>query len=115
MLAGETAVLPSALYAELCMGVLLADTARRAAGRRARIDALAATVPIVDFGAAIAEEWARLFSTLSHAGQLIPANDLAVAATAVHLGFGVLVGPDDERHFRLVPGLRVEVLGPAGA
>ena len=56
------------------------------------------------------KKWARLFSTLSRAGQLIPANDLAVAATAVHLGFGVLVGPADERHFRLVPGLRVEIL-----
>ncbi len=109
-LAGETAVLPAAVYAELCVGVLLADSPQRAARRRARIDALAAAVPIVDFGAAIAEEWARLFSTLSRAGQLIPANDLAVAATAVHLGFGVLVGPADERHFRLVPGLRVELL-----
>jgi hypothetical protein len=33
-----------------------------------------------------------------------------VAATAFHLGFGVLVGPRDEEHFRAVPGLRVEVL-----
>lgn len=109
-LAGEAAVLPAAVYAELLVGVQLADGPRRAAARRARIDALAVRVPVVDFGAAIAEEWARLFAILSRAGQLIPANDLAVAATATHLGFTVLVGPSDERHFRVVDGLRVEVL-----
>ena len=57
-----------------------------------------------------AERWAELFATLSRRGRLIPANDLAVAATALHLGFGVLVGPQDEAHFRSVPGLRVERL-----
>ena len=67
-------------------------------------------MPIVDFNPPIAEEWARLFTELRRAGQLIPPNDLAVAATAVHLGFTVLVGPDDERHFRRVPGLRVRTL-----
>jgi predicted nucleic acid-binding protein len=47
---------------------------------------------------------------LSRAGRLIPSNDLAVAATALDLGFGVLVGPTDEAHFRAVPGLRVVAL-----
>ena len=109
-LASESAVLPAVVYAELMVGVQLADGPQRAAGRRAKIEALAVRVPIVDFGAAIAEEWARLFAALSRAGQLIPANDLAVAATAMHLGFGVLVGPADERHSRAVPGLRVELI-----
>jgi len=42
---------------------------------------------------------------------LIPQNDIAVAATARTLGFGVLVGPADEAHFRSVAGLEVRVLG----
>lgn len=109
-LAGETAVLPAAVYAELLVGVQLANGPRRAAARRARVEALTAHLPVVDFSASIAEEWARLFAALSRAGQLIPANDLAVAATASFLGYAVLVGPDDERHFRLVPGLKVESL-----
>ena len=109
-LAVDDAVLPAAVYAELLVGVRLADSAKRTAARRARIDALTVRVPIVDFDAAIAEEWARLFSELRRVGQLIPANDLAVAATATHLGFTVLVGPADERHFRRVPGLRVRTL-----
>ena len=40
----------------------------------------------------------------------MPANDLAVAATALHVGFGVLVGVRDEAHFRRVPGLQVQPL-----
>jgi hypothetical protein len=35
----------------------------------------------------------------------------SVAATARSLGHGVLVGPQDEAHFRAVPGLEVSVLG----
>ena len=38
------------------------------------------------------------------------AGILAVAATARHLGFGVLVGPDDERHFRAIDGLDVRAI-----
>ena len=110
-LAEEPAVLPAIVYAELLVGVELADTPARAAGRRTRIDALTAHLPIVDFHAGIAETWARLFASLSRLGQPIPANDLAVAATAHYLGFRVLVGPSDERHFRAVEGLEVNVLG----
>jgi predicted nucleic acid-binding protein len=101
-------MLPAIVYAELLVGVRLADTPTRAASRRAKIGALLTRVPIVLFGPEIAERWADLFATLSREGRLIPANDLAVAATAFHLGFGALVGPDDEAHFRRVSGLRVE-------
>lgn len=103
-------MLPAIVLAELLVGVSMADTARRAAARRARVDALVAHVPVVDFDAAIAEEWARLFAALSRRGRLIPANDLAVAATAKRLDYGVLVGPSDERHFKTVENLRVESL-----
>lgn len=108
---GEPAVIPAIVYAELLVGVHLADQPQRAAQRRARIEAMAARCPIVDFGREIAERWSELFATLSRAGAMIPANDLAVAATALHLDFGVVVGPQDEMHFRSVPGLRCETLG----
>lgn len=107
----EPVVLPAIVYAELLVGVLLADTPARAEARRTKLNALVARVPVVGFGSEIAERWADLFAILSRQGRLIPANDLAVAATASHLGFGVLVGPHDEAHFRSVPGLRVESLG----
>lgn len=109
-LASEQTVLPAIVYAELLVGVALAGSSKTAAARRRRIDALTARIPVVDFDTGIAEEWARLFARLSRAGRMVPANDLAVAATALHLRFSVLVGPSDERHFRAVPGLRVETL-----
>lgn len=109
-MADEPAAVPAIVYAELLAGVQLADSPARAATRRAKIDALISRVPIVEFGPEVAERWADLFATLTRQGRLIPANDLAVAATATHLGFGVLVGPRDEAHFRAVPGLRVETV-----
>jgi len=109
-LGDEPAVVPAIVYAELLVGVHLADTPARAANRRARVDTFVAYCPIVDFVPAIGEKWAELFADLSRRGQLIPSNDLTVAATALYLGFGVLVGPRDEAHYRRVPGLRCERL-----
>jgi len=106
----EPAVVPAIVYAELLVGVRLAKTPHRAASRRSKIRAFISRIPIVEFGPEIAERWADLFAILHRKGRLIPANDLAVAATAFHLGFGVLVGPHDEAHFRRVPELRVEPL-----
>lgn len=102
--------MPASVYGELLVGVRLADSAARASSRRAKVAALAARVPIVESGADVAERWAEVFTVLSRRGQLIPANDLAVAATALHLGFGVLVGGRDEAHFRRVPSLPVRPL-----
>ncbi len=103
--------LPAVVYEELLVGVALASNRSRAAQRRARIDALVAVTGLVDFDAPIAERWAELFAALSRRGNLIPSNDLAVAATAQYLEFGVLVGSHDERHFRAVAGLTVVPLG----
>jgi tRNA(fMet)-specific endonuclease VapC len=110
--AHEPVALPAIVYAELLVGVALADSPRRAKRRREGLDVLAEAVEIVDFGPAIAQRWAALFADLTRSGRSIPSNDMAVAATALHLGFGVLVGPTDEGHFRAVPRLRVEVLRP---
>jgi predicted nucleic acid-binding protein len=107
-------VLPSIVYAELLVGVALADTDERARARQTRVDALADRLQVADFDAGCARVWARLFAEQSLKGQRVPSNDLAVAATAIHLGFGVLVGPTDERHFRAVEGLEVVVM-EAGA
>ncbi|HEX2466333.1 MAG TPA: hypothetical protein VHR17_17050 [Thermoanaerobaculia bacterium] len=38
-------------------------------------------------------------------------NDLAVAATARHLDYDVLIGPDGDEHFGRIPGLRCRVIG----
>lgn len=103
-------VLPAIVWAEALVGVRMADTPVRAAQRRARLEALRVRLPVEPFSAEIAEHYADIFFELARDGEIIPQNDLAVAATARSLGFGVLVGPRDEKHFRRVANLKVEVL-----
>lgn len=105
----EPVVVPAIVYAELLVGAELARTASRRKARHAKVTALIGRAPLVEFGREVAEWWSELFAQLSRRGELIPANDLAVAATALHLGFGVLVG-GDEQHFHRVPKLRVQIL-----
>ena len=107
-LADERVAVPAIVYAELLVGVQFADTPTRAAHRRARVEALITRCPVVKFDSAVAKRWADLFALLSRGGKMIPANDLVVAATALQLGFGVLIGPKNERHFRRIEGLRYE-------
>ncbi|MGH7267196.1 MAG: PIN domain-containing protein, partial [Candidatus Rokuibacteriota bacterium] len=82
--ANEPTALPAIVYAELLVGARLAESAARAANRLAKIEALVSRFPLIEFGGEIARHWADLFATLSRQGGLIPANDLAVAATARH-------------------------------
>ena len=109
-LANEKVVLPAIVYAELLVGVRLADSVQRADARRARIVSIADRVPIVEFDASVAERWADLFADTSKRGKVLPSNDLAIAATALHLDFDVLVASRGEAHYDDVPGLRVRRL-----
>jgi len=107
-LADEELAIPAIVYAELGVGARLEKSESLAALRRAQLAVLADSV--IEFGLQMAERWSDLVAELSRRGQQIPANDAAVAATALELDYGVLVGPADEAHFRRVPGLRVETL-----
>jgi predicted nucleic acid-binding protein len=109
----EPAVIAAIAYAEVMVGVRLADTAARARQRKARIDALVSHCGIVEFNRTTAERWSEIFAQLNRDGRMIPSNDIAVAATALELDFGVLVGPADEKHFRRVSGLRCVALPKA--
>lgn len=109
----ETYALPAIVWAEALVGVRLAADATRAARRLARLEAMRRVTGIEDFTPLVAEHYADIFSELSRKGRPIPQNDVAVAATARALGFGVLVGPGDESHFREVDGLEVRVLAGA--
>lgn len=110
MRSDETVAVPAIVLAELLVGVRMADTTERAAARQRKVDSLLDRVAVIPFDRFVAERWAELFAQLRRTGTPIPSNDLCVAATALYLDFGVLVGPGDEEHFRRVPELRVEVL-----
>lgn len=106
----EIVAIPAIVLAEVLVGVRMAGSPGQAAERQRKVDALTSRVAVVPFDVDVAARWAELFVFLRARGSAIPANDLCVAATALHLDLGVLVGPGDESHFRRVPGLRVEVL-----
>ena len=53
---------------------------------------------------------ADIYAELSAREVPIPQNDIAVAAVARELQFGILVGPDDETHFRRVEGVPIKVI-----
>ena len=108
----ESLTIPAIIWAEAMIGVLLAETPARAARRRRRLDNLRTALGIQPFTADADEHYAEIHAALARAGRMIPSNDIAVAATARALGLGVLVGPQDESHFRRVPDLHVCVLGP---
>jgi predicted nucleic acid-binding protein len=106
----EPVALPAIVWAEALVGVRLAETPQRAAQRRARLEALRLRSTIEPFTPEVAEHYADIFSELTAAGAMIPQNDIAVAATARALGYGVMAGPQDEKHFRRVAGVQVVVL-----
>jgi len=105
----ERIYLPAIVWAEALVGVRMAPNAHRAATRLARLEAIRRVLGIEPFTDVVAEHYADIFFTLSQAGQLIPQNDIQVAATARSLNAGVLVGPHDEAHFSRINGLRIEV------
>jgi len=102
--------IPAIVWAEALIGVRLADTPLRAARRRAHLASIRRRADIEPFTAEIAEHYADIYAELSQRGALIPRSDMAVAATCRSLGFGVLVGPGDEDHFRRVANLDVHVI-----
>jgi len=103
----EALVVPTIVVAEALVGSRLAAGKRRRELVRQSVEEILSTARPIDFDLDIAHTWADLFASLERRGTRIPANDLIVAATAVHLDYGVLVGARDETHFRSVRGLRV--------
>ncbi len=102
--------IPAIVWAELSTGVRLADSAMRAAKRMSFLEKIRRLAGVEPFNEETAEHYADIFAELSADGLMIPQNDISVAATARSLGFGVLVGPKDEVHFRRVKGLDVRVM-----
>jgi len=106
----EELVLPAIVWAELSVGLRLAGSPEIHARRKAWLQRIRGATRTVIFTFEMAEHYADIFAELRPRGQVVPQNDMAVAATARFLGYGVLVGPNDEAHFRFVRGLRVEVV-----
>ena len=102
---------PALVLAELWIGVELAETRRRRERRARKIEILTSAANIIAFDERVAPTYAAIYAELRRTGAMIPANDLAIGSLAVHGGHTLLVGPEDEAHFRKIPRLDVQVLG----
>jgi tRNA(fMet)-specific endonuclease VapC len=92
--------------AELYEGVERADTPTRAEKRRAFLENYLTRLPVVNFDAAIAREYARMRAMLLPVGRTIAVHDLQIAVTALVIGFQVATR--DMRSFPRIPGLTFE-------
>jgi tRNA(fMet)-specific endonuclease VapC len=95
--------------AELGVGVEMAAGRRRAA-RRAFLDDIVATLPILDYDLDVARAHATLLAAIRRAGRPRGAHDVIIAATA--LGTGRVVVTSDRSGFADLPGIAVRSPAP---
>lgn len=103
-----TALLPDGLaissitFGEICEGIYFGrDPARHMAGFRGFLRG----VRVLDVNRRVAREFARLRGTLRQQGQLLPAPDLLIGATAV--AYDLTLVTRNLRHFQRIPRLRL--------
>jgi tRNA(fMet)-specific endonuclease VapC len=90
-------------YGELLHGAL---KSARPVENAAKVRHLGTLMPIVEVSPATAETYAALKADLEKRGNKIDDFDLLIAATALILSYTVVT--NNERHFRAIPGLKVE-------
>lgn len=88
--------------AELTVGVLVADDARRPT-RQQFVDAVSATIPIIDYDATVAAAHAELLAHVRVQGDPRGVHDLIVAATGRATGRTVVTA--DHAAFDDLPGV----------
>jgi len=103
----ETREAPKAVsvisYGELLFGAMKSSRPQESLARARRVGEL---FPVVDVTPAVMETFASIKAGLQRKGTPLDDLDLVIAATALSLGYRLVT--NNERHFRRVPGLRVE-------
>jgi predicted nucleic acid-binding protein len=103
----ESAALAAITVSELLHGVYRANTTARRKRRAEFVEGLLERIAVLPFDLAVARTHAAIWADLARSGTLIGAHDLLIAATA--LTFQLSVATKDERAFRRVEGLAVDV------
>lgn len=90
---------------ELLVGVERANSAQRKAQRGAFVESILASIPILDFSAAVARTHARMLARLPK-NKTATVQDALIAATALHHGHALLTR--NLADFKIYAGLTVE-------
>lgn len=106
--AQETFAISAVTASELLYGVHRAVAPAQRAKRRAFVEGLLASMPVLPFDLVTARAHAELWARLTKSGSQIGELDSMIGATA--LVWNLTVITCDERSFPRVPGLRVIVL-----
>jgi tRNA(fMet)-specific endonuclease VapC len=91
--------------AELIHGIYRAETAERRERRRAFLDDLKSAVPVFPITQSTAELIGKIGAESSITGVTIPFDDLLIGARALERGYAVATR--NQRHFRLIPGMKL--------
>ena len=97
--------LSPATVAELVHGIYRAQTPEAGQRRREYVEELFRLVPVHPTTKQTAWLVGRIEGQEAAKGNVLPFNDLLIAAAAIEQGYAVLTG--NLRHFQKVPGLRV--------
>ncbi len=106
----EDLVIPTIVWAELLIGLYMANSTEKRQSRRAFLAKVLQLGSLLPMSESACNHYARIYCELRKKGLAIPQNDLQVASIALATGYGVLLGPQDEMHYRKVDNLRIEVL-----
>ena len=100
-----SAYMSAVTASELLVGVERANSAQRKALRGAFVESILASIPILDFSAAIARTHARMLARLPR-NKTAKVQDALIAATALHHGHALLTR--NLADFKIFAGLTVE-------
>jgi tRNA(fMet)-specific endonuclease VapC len=107
--AGIQDILLSAISViELEHGLWRANTPEVARNRRLYLDGVYFAIPVQPFTKQMGQLAAKIDAEARKAGVAIPFADLQIGVTALQLGYGI--GTLNDRHFLMIPDLKVEKL-----
>ena len=104
----EPVAIAAITASELLLGVYRADSPARRTSRQEFVEIAIERLDLLPFDLAAARKHAALWSELAASGQIIGANDMLIAATALANGYALLT--ENVREFSRVPGLEVRSL-----
>ncbi|HGG58368.1 MAG TPA: type II toxin-antitoxin system VapC family toxin [Gammaproteobacteria bacterium] len=106
-LQGEPVFLAAITMAELLAGVHMAKTIDVRVRRRAFVENILGSAPVLDFDSEVARTYSELYAQAlnNKSRQRLNVHDLQIAATAICHGHPVVTSNEDD--FRWIPGVRL--------